>query len=229
MLDPHPSEAVALISRGRTTTYGELRTQVSAYAGGLAALGVGPGDRVGILAGTNWYFVATYLAVLHAGAIAVPLNPQGPSLAVERELAQISAKAVFVGPTGRPAFAGLDRAAVGDLEHVIATEGHEFAGAHLLDDLLAHEPIDRVVRDADDVAVLIFTSGTAGAPKAAMLTHGNLLANLEQVAAVPERAVASTDVLLGVLPLFHIFGLNVVLGGALHAGASVVLIERFDP
>jgi long-chain acyl-CoA synthetase len=62
-----------------------------------------------------------------------------------------------------------------------------------------------------------------------MLTHGNLLANLEQVEAHPERAIAATDVVLGVLPLFHIFGLNVVLGGSLHAGASVVLIERFDP
>jgi long-chain acyl-CoA synthetase len=77
--------------------------------------------------------------------------------------------------------------------------------------------------------VLVFTSGTAGSPKAAMLTHGNLLSNLEQVAAHPDRALGAADVVLGVLPLSHIFGLNVVLGGALHAGASVVLIERFDP
>ena len=65
----------------------------------------------------------------------------------------------------------------------------------------------------------MFTAGTAGAPKAAMLTHGNLLANLEQIRARRERQVAD-DVIFGVLPLFHIFGLNVVLGLALLAGST---------
>src|SRR5205823_593352 len=70
---------------------------------------------------------------------------------------------------------------------------------------------------------------TAGAPKAAMLSHGNLLANLEQGQAAEARALRRDDVMLGVLPLFHIFGLNVVLHGVLFAGARVVLVERFDP
>jgi long-chain acyl-CoA synthetase len=73
----------------------------------------------------------------------------------------------------------------------------------------------------------MFTSGTAGSPKAAMLTHGNLLANLEQVQASPGHRTAD-GVALAVLPLFHIFGLNVVLDGSLAAGATVVLMEHFD-
>ena len=73
---------------------------------------------------------------------------------------------------------------------------------------------------ADDLAVLMFTSGTAGSPKAAMLTHGNLLANLEQCQAHPGRSQGADDVVFGVLPLFHIFGLNVVLGLSLVAGAA---------
>jgi NADH/NAD ratio-sensing transcriptional regulator Rex len=85
-----------------------------------------------------------------------------------------------------------------------------------------------VDRAPDDLAVLIFTSGTAGSPKAAMLSHGNLLANIEQTIALRGEGDA-TDVGFGVLPMFHIFGLNVVLGTALHAGASVLLVERFDP
>jgi long-chain acyl-CoA synthetase len=88
-------------------------------------------------------------------------------------------------------------------------------------------PSDVVAVGEDELAVLVFTSGTAGAPKAAMLTHGNLLANIHQVQqAMP---LASSDVVFGVLPLFHIFGLNVVLGCAMACGATLVLVERFDP
>ena len=81
----------------------------------------------------------------------------------------------------------------------------------------------------DDVAVLIFTAGTGGSPKAAMLTHANLLSNIEQAQSRGGPRSPRRRRRLGVLPMFHIFGLNVVLGIALHAGASVVLVERFDP
>ena len=100
IIDPHPDDAPALISRGRVTTYGALRQQVAAYRGALAGLGLQPGERVAILAGTNWYFAATYLAVLGAGCVAVPVNPASPSRAVARELQSVGAAAVFVGPAG---------------------------------------------------------------------------------------------------------------------------------
>ena len=77
ILDPHPDDARALVSRGSATTYGELKSQVSAYAGGLRALGIEAGAPVGIVAGTNWYFAATYLAVLHAGGVALALDDFG--------------------------------------------------------------------------------------------------------------------------------------------------------
>jgi long-chain acyl-CoA synthetase len=91
------------------------------------------------------------------------------------------------------------------------------------------EPAPVVARDEHDDAVLMFTAGTAGPSKAARLTHGNLLANLQQVQAHPGLVGGPDDVALGVLPLFHIFGLNAVLGVALFVGSSVVLLERFDP
>jgi long-chain acyl-CoA synthetase len=93
----------------------------------------------------------------------------------------------------------------------------------------AGPPVPVADRAPGDLAVLVFTAGTSGPPRAAMLTHANLLANIEQCARVEGRALRADDVVLGVLPLFHIFGLNVVLGQALHAGAAVVLQERFDP
>ena len=82
---------------------------------------------------------------------------------------------------------------------------------------------------ADDLAVLLFTAGTAGAPKPAMLTHGSLLANLEQMQAHPGLRVGADDVALAVLPLFHVFGLNVVLGLTLMAGGGVTLVDHFHP
>ncbi|MGK2948599.1 MAG: AMP-binding protein [Acidimicrobiales bacterium] len=229
IIEPHPAEAVAVISRGHTTTYGELRQQVAGLRGGLVGLGLEPGDRVGIVAANNWYFVVSYLAVLGAGCVAVPINPVSPAPEVAHELAAIGARAVIAGPSARATVEALDRSALPALAHVIGSGSSTAAGALLLDELVASDPVLVVDREPDDLAVLIFTSGTAGSPKAAMLTHGNLLANLEQCQAHPGRAQTPDDVIFGVLPLFHIFGLNVALGLSLVAGASVLLVERFDP
>jgi len=229
ILDPHPDDAVALISRGRTTTFGTLRQQVAAYRSGLAGLGLEPGDRVGIVSGTNWYFVASYFAVLGAGCVAVPINPASPPREIERELDTVGAAAVFVGPAGRAAFDGVDRSKAPSLRHVIVPDDQAGDALTHLGALLAAEPAPIVDRADEDLAVLVFTSGTAGSPKAAMLSHGNLRANLEQLQAHPGRTLHAEDVVLGVLPLFHIFGLHVVLADALAAGAAVLLVERFDP
>jgi long-chain acyl-CoA synthetase len=229
IIDPHPDDAVALISRGRTTTYRQLRAQVGGLRGGLVGLGLQPGDRVAIVAANNWYFVVSYLAVLSAGCVAVPVNPSSPTPEVQRELSAIGARAVIVGPAGRATVTGLDRGALPALEHVVASGEDDLPGALRLDRLLDSEPTPAVDRADDDLAVLIFTSGTAGSPKAAMLSHGNLLANLQQCQDHPGRSQNPDDVALGVLPFFHIFGLNVVLGLTLLAGASVLLVERFDP
>jgi len=229
IIDSHPDDAVAMISRGKATSYGQLRAQVAGLRGGLVGLGLEPGDRVGIVAANNWYFVVSYLAVLGTGCVAVPINPTSPVPEVQRELAAIGARAVIAGPSAKTTVAALDRASLPILEAVITSLGAEIPGGVVLDDLVASVPAPVVDREADDLAVLIFTSGTAGSPKAAMLTHGNLLANLEQCQAHPGRSQGPDDVVFGVLPFFHIFGLNVVLGLSFVAGAAVLLVERFDP
>lgn len=231
LIDGHPDDATALISRARITTYGMLRGQVASYRGGLVGLGLVPGDRVAILCANNWYFVSAYLAILGAGMVAVPLNPQSPARELQRELAAVAARAAVVGPSARKAFAEIDRAEIAALEFVIDCG---FAGGedHVdLDDLLAAAPVPVVDRTDDDLAVLMFTSGTAGTPKAAMLSHGNLLSNLASAARPSDGGGVdrASDVVLGVLPLHHIFGLNVALAATLRVGASIVLIERFDP
>ena len=228
IIEGHPDDALAFISRGRRTTYGELRRQVADLRAGLVHLGVEPGDRVAIVAANNWFFAVSYLATLGAGAVAVPLNPSSPSAEIRHELVTIGARVAIVGPSGRDAMAGIGKGAT-PLEHVIVPDGVELPAATPVDKLLGGDPVPIVERAAADLAVLIFTAGTSGSPRAAMLTHGNLLANLEQMQRSPGRALTTDDVGLGVLPLFHIFGLNVLLGLSLYAGASVVLVERFDP
>ncbi len=229
IIDTHPDDDVALISRGLVTTFGDLRQQVAALRGGLVSTGLVPGDRLALLAGNNWYFVVTYLAALGAGLVVVPVNPQAPAPELTNELAVTGARAALVTPAAAGAFAAIDRAEVGDLQVVIETAGVDLPGAVLLDDLLALDPVPVVERSDDDLAVLMFTSGTVGAPRAAMLTHGNLRANLDQIQAGRIDPQAASDVVLGLLPLFHIFGLNVVLDLSLLAGSRVLLIERFDP
>ena len=85
------------------------------------------------------------------------------------------------------------------------------------------------LQDPEKLAALLYTSGTSGLPRAAMLTHRALLANIEQVAQVEPPMMHGDDVVLGVLPLFHVYGLNAVLGGVLRHRAKLVLVERFDP
>ncbi len=235
LIDPHDADRVALISRGRATTYGALREQVACLRGGLAGLGVGPGDRVALLCGNGRHFVLGYLATLGLGAVAVPLNPTSPAPEIERELATVHAKVVIVEPQAATAWSHVDRANVPSVETVVATEhpvgrhgANPIDGAIELSDLCHADPVDIVEVAPDTLAILVFTSGTAGSPRAAMLSHGNLLANLQQGRSVHAQ-IEPDDVVYGVLPMFHIFGLNVVLGLTLARGATIVLVQRFDP
>jgi len=210
----HAGDAVAVVSRGVATTYGELTDEVAHVRGGLQGLGLQPGDRVAILCANNRLFVVSYLAVLGAGLVAVPMNPTSPASEIDHQLTMVGARAAIVGPSAASTF---------------KTALDVVLGAEEVARLAKAEAVPIVEREPEDPAVLIFTAGTAGAPKAATLTHGNLHTNLRQAQAVPDRALQSDDVSLGVLPFFHIFGLNVVLGLSLYAGGSVVLVERFDP
>jgi long-chain acyl-CoA synthetase len=211
-IESHLAETPALVSDGEVTTYGQLRSQVAAIRGSLVARGVAPGDRVAIVAGNNWSFVAGYLGVLGVGAVAVPLNPLSPAPELDRELGVVGARIALVDGTHGDGPAGLS---------AVLPVG----------ELLGGETAPLMDRADDDPAVLLFTSGTAGLPLPAILSHGNLRANVEQIRAHGGDASTPTsdDITLGVVPLYHVFGLNALLGVALIVGSSVVLVERFDP
>jgi long-chain acyl-CoA synthetase len=228
IIDGHAPDHVAIINRGVETTYGELGEHVAHVRGGLAKLGVGQGDHVAMLCGNGLYFVETYFAVLGLGAVAVPMNPQSPAPEIEQQIATVAATVVLVEPAAASAWNGVDRAAVPSVQHVIATEPGDAAGAISFDEVIAADPVDIVEVEPDSLAVLIFTSGTAGSPRAAMLSHGNLQSNIDQGRSAAAQ-ISTDDIVYGVLPMFHIFGLNVVLGLSLANGATIVLVQRFDP
>ena len=226
----HPAERTAIVTGGDRITYGQLSAEVEKTRGVLVSLGLEPGDRVAILCATNFRFVRAWFGILGAGMVAVPLNPQSPAPEIERELAQVGAKAVIAGPAGIGVLEQVDRSVVPTLKHVLRPSGVGLPDSVDLDVLRETvEPAPMVERAEGDLACLMFTSGTAGAPKAAMLTHGNLAANLRQNMATSGKVVRPDDVGLCVLPLFHIMGLNSILNLSLYAGATLVLQERFDP
>jgi long-chain acyl-CoA synthetase len=230
IIEPHPDDHVALVWQGRSTTYGELRRRVAGLRGGLASLGIGDGDRVALLLANRPAFVECYLAALGLGAVVVPLNAGDPTTVIERELAVVEPVAVVVGPVAGPAWAAVDRALLPSVRHVVSVDAAIEGAADVvaLEALVAHAPVPVVEVPPDHLAVLLFTSGTAGPPCAAMLTHGNLRSNLSQGELTRDR-FRPDDVVLGILPLSHIFGLNVVLAQTLAKGATLVLVQRFDP
>ena len=226
----HPTERTAIVAGGDRITYGQLAEEVAKTRGVLTSLGLEPGDRVAILCATNFRFARAWFGILGAGMVAVPLNPQSPAPEIERELAAVGAKAVIAGPAGIAVLEQVDRSVVPNLQHVLRPSGVALADSLDLDTLRdSVEPTDIVDRTEDDLAALLFTSGTAGAPKAAMLTHGNLAANLRQNMATGGKTIRPDDIGLCVLPLFHIMGLNSILNLSLYVGATLVLQERFDP
>ena len=220
----------ALIFRDRPITYAELDRRANLTAAALHDLGVRPGDRVALLLGNVPEFVYAFYGALRAGAIVAPLNPQLTPEEVGYILADAGAR-VVVCEMGTLATVLAVRDRLGDLEHVLVVGGPPAPkGTQSLEVLLEHAGEPPVLANAPgDVAVLAYTSGTTASPKGAMLSHRNLLANLEQMGGVPMLAEAENDVVLLVLPLFHIYAMNVILGLTMKVGATAALVERFDP
>jgi len=195
---------------GAVTTYAELSQRVREVAAGLVAEGVGPGDPVGLLAPNSPAWAVAYHAVVALGAIVTPINPVLTHDEIATQLRSAGATAVIAAEPLRAAVAdsGLAQFALESLP-----SGGEDPGAPAVD-------------PAEDLVALPFSSGTTGLSKGVMLTHRNLVANMEQIRSV--HRIAVDDVLVGVLPFFHIYGQVVVLNLGLSQGATVVTLPRFE-
>jgi long-chain acyl-CoA synthetase len=218
---------LAVVFEGGAWTYGQLDDRVEEATGVLQELDVTPGDRVALVLGTTPAFVVAACAVLRAGAAMVPLLPGLAPDELRYALADSSAKVAVVGPERASEVAAL-RPDLPDLRHLLVS-GTAVPGVEVLEDRMdAAAPPAPVDRSPDDIAALVYTSGTTGRPRGAMLTRHNLAANQDQSLA-GRFEVGPDDVVLLVLPLAHIYSLNVGLGACVTAGATMVLLSRFDP
>jgi long-chain acyl-CoA synthetase len=205
---------------GAEATFAELEDRVSGLAAGLQEQGLRPGDRVAVALPNSIDFAVAYLGTLRAGGVVVPLNVMLTPIEMSKVLEDSGASFALTAPT----FASALEEARAESAALRVISGEEWA------ELTAGSgELTPVLTDPDDLAVLAYTSGTTGIPRGAMLTHRNLVANLEQQMAIPLDRVEESDILLLALPLFHIFGLNVALGLLVMTGATGVLVERFEP
>jgi long-chain acyl-CoA synthetase len=233
LVDEHAGDRRALHDGDTWIDWSELRVRTRVVAEAITGLGVGPGDRVALAWPTSVDFVVAYLATLACGAVAVPLNPASPPAELEREFDFVEPSAVICGGSSAEAIATICEGR-GEKDRLMTPGG--LGGSTDWVELIASAPGGRgdgklraTEREDSDPAVMLFTSGTAGTPRAAVLSHGNLISNLGQMLAVPGTLLGAEDVGLAAVPFFHVFGLNVVLGLTLATGAGLVCEERFDP
>ena len=204
-------------------TFGELARGAARYANALAALGIEPGDRVTVQVEKSIANVLLYLAVLKVGAVYQPLNTAYTAAEVAYFVEDAEPKLIVCDPARQAEMRALaDRCKVFAVVNLDARGEGSLAGmAATMDD--RHETAER---SADDLAGLLYTSGTTGRSKGAMISHGNLASNAGTL--VDLWRMSDADTLLHALPIFHVHGLYVALNTAFLAGAAMVWFEKFD-
>ena len=204
-------------------TFAALRDESARYANALAALGVAAGDRVTVQTGKSVAGIALFLAVLRAGAVYQPLNPAYTEAEVDYFVGDAAPTLIVADPARQRALRQ-----IADRHGVTAVAGLAADGSGSLAELAqrmdgAHRTVPRA---SSDMAGLLYTSGTTGRSKGAMISHGNLLSNAETL--VRLWRMTAEDRLLHALPVFHVHGLYVALDTAFLAGATVIWHDRFE-
>lgn len=202
-------------------TFADLDAATARMAGHLTGAGLQPGDRVALMLPNVPAFAVIYYGVLRAGGVVVPMNPLLKVREIEHYLGDSGATMIFAMPGEAQAGAAATGAAF------VAVEG---ADAIDLRGLIGDAGAVTAVADRDDqdTAVILYTSGTTGKPKGAELTHANLQTN-QATTGETLLKLTENDVVMGCLPLFHVFGMTCGLNAAVATGAALTLIPRFDP
>jgi acyl-CoA synthetase (AMP-forming)/AMP-acid ligase II len=221
-----PDGQVALVDArtGTSMTYGDLRTAVVARARGLLARGVVPGDVIAIVGHNQPDFVVALHAALLAGAAVAPLNPTHTVAELTTQLVQTTARTLICAEAvADHASRAADAAGVADR---LVLGRHSSLVS--FDQVVAENSFGRLpsVDPRTAVALLAYSSGTSGFPKPVMLTHRNLVANLEQTSKAWK--IGAEETIVAALPFFHAYGFTIVLHCGLLAGATIVAMPSFD-
>jgi long-chain acyl-CoA synthetase len=245
-------QASALAFFGRIFTYRELSEQAARLAQAFKTLGLNPGDRLGLMLPNCPQLVTAYHAALRLGAVVVMLNPLLSPKELAYQLADSGARHLVVLDHFWPQVEEVQRSL--DLPQVIVTSLSDALpwplnwlypfkarrqglmvgfqpGPGRLDwrTLLQHPPLqDGSLPDPQDLAVLQYTGGTTGTPKAAMLTHANLMVNVAQINAWLHQVRYGEERVVGLLPFTHSFGLTACLNWPMSQGAMIILLPRFE-
>lgn len=243
--------AWAMDFMGRKYSYAEVASGIDRVARGLAALGIGKGDRVGLFLPNVPHYVAAYYGAMKIGATVVNFSPlyTVAELAAQIEdsgariLFTLSARALLPTALDVMARTGLERLVVGSVAGALPPaksflyrlfKRGEIAERPMGDRVIAFSQLiandgrcPKTTIDPEDIALLQYTGGTTGTPKGAMLTHQNLTANARQVEGLDPRPEVE-DRIMGVLPLFHVFANTCVLNRTVARGGEMVLLPRFD-
>lgn len=234
-------EKIAYHFMGKDTTYAEFDQTVGRFASGLADLGIGEGDNVAFLLGNTPHFLISLYATMRIGATAVPVNPIYSPEEIAFIVNNSDAKAVIALDALLPLIERADGAFPKVDTYIIAETNPDTPGkiAAMPESVRSKvKPFTGIIAgasgqadvqeaDPDGTAIILYTSGTTGHPKGAMLTHRNLYSNARDVA--DYLGFSPEDRILATLPVFHVFALTVVVNAPLLRGAEVLLAPKFSP
>jgi acyl-CoA synthetase (AMP-forming)/AMP-acid ligase II len=222
--DRHP-QTLALIDgeTGRSLSYRELVHALRRTAAGLIARGVRKGDVCAIYSPNAPEYAVAFYAIVLAGGIATTVNPHYAFMELTHQLRDSGAR--FLVTTAQLLRTARRGARLAGITEVFTIDPAE--GATALSALLAHagRPPRIDIDPQRDVAVLPYSSGTTGLAKGVMLTHFNVVANLQQMSAVEQ--IGAGEMLIAAVPFYHIYGMVMVLSQGLRAGATIVTMSRF--
>jgi malonyl-CoA/methylmalonyl-CoA synthetase len=219
---PSPVKTLIELPDGKAVSFGEVFGLAERIGAHLIGLGVVPGDRVAVQVEKSWQNLALYLGVVRAGAVYLPLNTAYPLAELEYFLSDAAPRAVICRPENESGV----RALAQKLNiNAIETLGTNADGS-LLAKAAKAAPAPPVARGAKDLAAILYTSGTTGRSKGAMLSHENLLSNARTLK--DYWRFSANDVLLHALPIYHTHGLFVAMNVILLAGASMIFLPKFD-
>lgn len=223
-------------STGFSISYSELFPLVKSMARGLRRLGVSRGDVVLLLLPNCVYYPITFLGVLYLGGVVTTMNPRSSHSEIRRQLADCGVRLAFAS---YDRFAevkqlGVNVVAVPENGNVDPTkvEFMDFYGLISNSIVVDLEPVTKPLIRQDDMAAIVYSSGTTGVSKGVVLTHRNLIAMVElfvKFEASQYSFLGSENVYLASLPMFHIYGMSLFLLGLLALGSEVVVMQRFNP
>ncbi len=212
----------------KNMTYKQFRDQVDIFATALKNLGVKKGDRVALYGPNSIQWEISFLGLERAGAILVPMNPLFKEIEVEYEANDSGAETIIVSQPEYPNVAAVkDKTNIKNI--IVIESGEKPEGTLGWSELIANtkpDPPEYNFDPKEDLAALVYTSGTTGLPKGTMLTHYNIVSNVIQISQIFE--LSELDIAMTVLPLYHIYGLNVCMNQTLWLGAAQVVTPRFE-